>query len=1028
MLTYSALARLVYCSSILALFTATAVAQNVTLGNLSGIVKDAQGGVLPGATVVAVHTPTGTTYETVTESDGRFALLNVRVGGPYEVSITLGGFRTEKVAGVNVTLGEGSDLPVTLQLETVTETVTVTAIASSVFTPSKAGTAENVSLATIENLPSLSRSLTDFARTSPFFVQSTINANPDSALSVAGRNTRYNNVQIDGAVNNDVFGLAESGTPGGPAGTQPVSIDAIQELQLVVSPVDVRQAGFSGGGVNAITKSGTNALKGSAFYFFRDQDLVGNGVDDRPIATFSDKQFGGTLGGPLKQNTAFFFTALDWGRRDTPSGYSISGTSGVSFGRQAEAQRFLDILQRRYGYNPGDLNEFIRKTDSDKFLFKTDFNIGRNQLTIRHNYVDALSDVGTQSATTYNFPDNFYRFNSTTNTTVAQFNSVFGSVFNELRVTGQRIRDKRTTPTDFPQLTVRLPGGGQFEAGTENFSAANELDQDVWEFTDDLTLVRGTHTFVIGTHNEFFKFRNLFIRDNNGSYTFDGLDNLEAGLAQQYDYSFSLTGDPRFPARFKVVQIGFYAGDQWRAANNLTLSYGVRFDTPRFPDKPTANPQSVALYGFATDVVPEDYTVSPRAGFNWDLSGDGPRQQMRGSIGYFGGRTPYVWLSNQYGNTGIEFRRLAVSFNTANRVSFVADPDNQPTNVGGAASNEIDVIDPDYSYPKTIRGNLAYDRGLPWGLTGTVELLFSKSTDDIDYQNVNLLQTATRPDGRPFYGRLNTSFSDVILLTNTNEGSAWNLATKLDRRFSSGWMASGSYMYGRSKTVNDGGSSQARSNWVNTYSPGNINDVPLAISNFDPAHRLTLSGSYQFDFRRALVMASMYYNGQSGRPYAYAYNSDVNGDGGTGNDLLYIPRAGEVAFTNGTYDDLITFINAGNCADAGRTAGQIVERNTCRGPWTNSLDFRVAVDVPISRVQTQITFDLQNLINLFDSGNGLVEYATFNELQPINATFNAATNTYTYSVNAVARPGGVRFSRDDLRSRWQGQVGLRLRF
>lgn len=1004
-------------------------AQNVTLGSLSGVVRDAQGSVVPGATVVAVHTPTGTRYEAVTEADGRFNLLNVRVGGPYEVTISLAGFRPETLTAITVTLGDAVDVAATLQLASITEVVTVTADASSVFSPSKVGTADNVSQAIIENLPTISRSLTDFARVSPFFVQTEINANPDSALSVAGRNTRYNNIQIDGAVNNDVFGLAESGTPGGPAGTQPVSIDAIQELQLVVSPVDVRQAGFSGGGMNAVTKSGSNALKGSGFYYFRDQGLVGRGIDNRPIATFSDKQGGATLGGPIRRNKAFFFGSVDLGRRDTPSGYSISGQSGVSFGRQAEARRFLDILRARYNYTPGGLDEFIRESNSDKILAKTDFNVGRSQLTVRHNYVDSFSDVGTQSATTYNFPDNFYRFNSTTNTTVAQFNSTFRSMFNELRVTMQSIRDKRTTDTDFPQITVRLPGGGVFEAGTENFSAANELDQDVWELTDDLTMVRGKHTIIVGTHNEFFKFRNLFIRDNNGSYTFEGLDNLEAGIAQQFDYSFSLTGDPLFPARFNVRQLGLYAGDQWRAANNFTLGYGLRFDTPRFPDKPTANPQSVALYGFATDVVPDDFTLSPRVGFNWNLSGGtGRRQQVRASVGYFGGRTPYVWLSNQYGNTGIEFRRLAVSFNVNNRVAFVADPNNQPTNVGGAASNEIDVVDPEYAYPKTIRGNVAYDRGLPLGLVGSAEFLFSKSSSDIDYRNINLVQTATRPDGRPFYGRVNSAFSDVILLTNTDQGQAWNVAVKLDRPFRNDWQASGSYMFGRSETVNDGGSSQARSNWINTYSPGNINSVPLATSNFDPAHRLTLSGSYRFDLRRARIMASMYYNGQSGRPYAYAYNSDVNGDAGFGNDLLYIPRPGEFTFVSGTYDDLINFINAGDCTDAGNTPGSIVERNSCRAPWTNRMDVRVAVDVPVRGVDAQISFDLQNLLNLIDSSHGLIRYATFNELQPINAAFNATANSYTYTVNAVARPGGVRFSRDDLRSRWQGQVGLKLRF
>ncbi len=254
----------------------------------------------------------------------------MRVGGPYSVTVAYTGtgtaaFAPETVENVEINLGVGTDVTIDVKPIAVTETVTVTAEASSVFTPSRVGTAENVSQAAIENLPTISRSLTDFARTSPFFVQTEINANQDSALAVAGRNTRYNNMQIDGAVNNDVFGLAESGTPGGPAGTQPVSIDAIQELQLVVSPVDVRQAGFSGGGINAVTKSGSNSFKGSGFYYFRDQGLVGNGVDDRPIATFNDKAGGATLGGPIKKNKAFFFGSFEMGRRDTPSGYSISG-------------------------------------------------------------------------------------------------------------------------------------------------------------------------------------------------------------------------------------------------------------------------------------------------------------------------------------------------------------------------------------------------------------------------------------------------------------------------------------------------------------------------------------------------------------------------------------------------------------------------------------------------------------------------------------------------------------------------------
>jgi hypothetical protein len=1001
--------------------------QNVTTGTITGLVSDQQGGVLPGATVSAVHEPTGTTYEGVTQGDGRFSLLNVRVGGPYQVVVTLAGFRSETINAVTVVLGESTELPVTLVLQSISEVIQVTAESIPLFSASKAGTSDSVATEVLETLPTINRSIQDFARVSPHFVQYAFNGDP-SALSVAGRNTRYNNLQIDGAVNNDLFSIAASaGTPGGSAETQPISLDAIQELQLVVAPYDVRQGSFAGGGVNAITRSGTNSLRGSAFYVFRDQSLVGNGIDDRPIATFNDKQFGGTLGGPIVRSKAFFLGNLEWGRKDTPAGYSVSGTSGVSFGRQAEAQRFLDILQRRYSYNPGTLDEFIRGTQNDKVFARTDFNLGNSQLTVRHNYVDGFNDVGTQNNVTYKLPDNFYRFHSQTNSTVGQLNSSFGSKFNEFRVTYQRIRDFRTTDTRFPQVTVRLPDGGRFVAGTEQFSTANELDQDIFEITNDLTIVRNSHTFTVGTHNEFFKFRNLFIRDNFGTYEFASLDTFEAGSAQLYDYSFSLTGDPQFAAKFAAYQLGFYVGDQWRIRPNFTLTYGVRWDKPFFPDTPTANPQAVATYGYATDVVPETQTWSPRAGFNWDLTNETTRQQVRGGIGVFGGRTPYVWLSNQYGNTGIEFRRLQVSpFAVTNNIPFVPNPDGQPTSVGRATTNEIDVLDPDYDFPQVMRGNLAYDRSLPLGLTGTVEFLFANDVKDIGYSNINLVQAATREDGRPVWsGRVNSTFGDVILLTNSTQGKSWSVAGKVDKQFRGGWFASGSYLYGQAKSINDGTNSQARSTWINVYTAGDINNPPLAISNYDVGHRIILTGSYLFTVRSVGVTLSAFYNGQTGRPYSYNFGSDVNLDGASTNDLLFYPRDGDVAFSTGTYQELATFLEAGNCTDV--VPGAIVTRNSCRMPWTNGLDFHAAVNANIGRWKPEFTFDILNLINLFDSSKGQVEYAAFHDLLVANAVASP-TGDYTYSVNSIARPGGVRYTRDDLRSRWQAQIGLRLRF
>src|SRR5688500_16395162 len=380
---------------------ATAFAQGATTGSLTGVVTDAQGGVLPGAAVLATHIPTGTTYDGSTDGEGRYSLLNVRVG-PYNVTVSMGGFKPETQQAIDVRLGEQKAVDFRLQLETVAETVEVIG-QMSIIDSSRAGTADNVSLQAIENLPTISRNLVDIARTSPYFNPTGLNEDP-LALSVAGRNNRYNNVQIDGAVNNDVFGLAASGTPGGQTESQPISLDAILELQLVVSPYDVRQGGFSGGGINAITRSGSNQFKGTAYVFGRNQDWVGKSpevvradgvrLEGTKVGQFRDQQFGGSLGGRIVENKAFFFSNLDWGRKDNPSGISVSGT-GQPFGREAEIDRFINILRTRYNYNAGTKDEFIRSIKSDKIFVRTDFNLSReHQLTVRHNYLDGANDIG----------------------------------------------------------------------------------------------------------------------------------------------------------------------------------------------------------------------------------------------------------------------------------------------------------------------------------------------------------------------------------------------------------------------------------------------------------------------------------------------------------------------------------------------------------------------------------------------------------------------------------------------------------
>jgi outer membrane receptor protein involved in Fe transport len=1021
---------------------ATAAAQTVTTGSISGTVTDPQDAGIPGATVVAVHTPTGTNYESTTGLDGRYQILNARVGGPYRLTVNMPGFREETQTDVVVALGADTSIDFDLELATVAEQVTVTAEAPAIDTM-RAGTASNVQTDAIERLPTVARSLTDFARLDPNFV-TTSTGSGATVLSVAGRNNRYNNIQIDGAINNDLFAISDASAPGGASETQPISLDAIEELQLVVSPYDVRQGGFTGGGINAVTRSGSNRVGGTAYYFGRQEALVGK-ISDRgveiPLGPFSDQQAGGSFSGPIAQNRAFFFVNYELSRRDTPSGFSI-GQTGQNWGHAEDAERFLAILQNRYGYDPsngGDpLREFVRTTNSDKLFIRTDFNLSNShRLTVRHNFIDAMNDVGFPSNTLYYFPDNFYRIANNQNSTVAQLNSTFGQSFNELRVTYQRIRDRRTTPGAFPFVRVFLADGSSMRAGTENFSSRNALDQDIIEITNDYTRVFGEHTVTVGTHNEFFGFDNLFIRDNFGNYTFSSLELFEQGLAQSFDYSFSVTDDPLESANFSVRQFGFYAGDQWRVNNQLTVTYGLRVDVPVFPDTPTRNPFAETTFGYRTDVVPESRLWSPRVGVNYDLHGDG-RAQVRGGFGLFTGRTPYVWLSNQYGNTGNEFQRIQISNRSTNRIPFVSDPLNQPSTVPGAQviGNEIDLIDPDYDFPSLWRGNIGYDRQLGFGgLVLSTEFLASRTVKDVRYANLSLRQTGTRPfDNRPVYdsaagGRI--ANVNAIFLTNTDQGHQWNWNLKLEKPFREGWFASGSYAYGQTRSVLDARSSQAASNWGNARTPGNPNDLPLARSDFDVGHRVSLAASYIFNLPRGFnVTTSMFYNGQSGRPYSVTYNNtDVNLDSQSFNDLLWVPNsANDVVLRGGTAEQLEAFIDEDDCLSDSR--GRIVERNCGRQPFTNIVDVKFAVGLPaMRRARVELTMDVLNFLNLLNSEWGRYEFLDFQTLNALRYEgIDAASGKPIYNIASFASPTFRKFTIDNLRSRWQAQFGARVRF
>jgi len=1007
--------------------------QGATTAEFSGIILSSDEMPLPGAEVTAVHVPTGTTYTTISRADGRFNIPAVRVGGPYTVTVTMEGFKTDTANDVYVKLGENKQLSYKLVLANV-DLGEVTVVASEAeLSTARTGAAHNVSQAAIENMPSISRNFSDFTRLVP---QVNISENfSDQAYSVAGKNNRYNNVQIDGAVNNDLFGLADSGSPGGQAGTNPISLDAIQEFQIVIAPYDVRQGGFTGGGINAITRSGTNQWHGSVFYYGRWDALVGKGEDDTPVGEFKEQQYGFRLGGPIMKDKFFFFVNGEITRRSQPNDYLIddSGNSndwGGAAVSLADVQRFLDICAG-YGYDPGGYGEYTARRDSNKFFGRADFNINdKHRLTARFNWVDALSDILSRAGNSFSFGNAGYTMENDTYSTVGQLDSVIGdNMANEFRINYTIIRDARATPGDrFPNVSVSV-NGYTMVAGTERYSTANSLDQDVLEITDNLSFFLGKHTLVIGTHNEIFDFSNVFIRDNFGTYRFSNLNNFEAGLANRYELSFSnIASEPRWAAEFGVAQLGFYIGDTYQMRPNLNLTFGLRMDVPIIGDEPSYNELVEDVFGIDTrEMASGNILWSPRLGFNWDMAGDG-KSLLRGGVGVFSGRTPYVWISNQFGNTGIEFTRYYVTGSSV--PAFVADPDNQPKGFA-VQTSEINVMDKDFLFPQVARINLAYDRELPWGLKGTVEGIFTQNISDVLIQNINLVQTANDAwDRRAYYGgRRSSAFSDVIYLKNTNEGFQYSLSFSLQRRLPNNGFIQGAYNYGGAQDVNSGSSSQARSNFQYNHIGIDANRPSLTASNQDIRHRIGIGVSYVLDLlKKHPTTLTVFYNGRSGRAYSSRFYDDENNDGSLYNDLIYVPRSeDEIILTGGTWADLNAYIEGDEGLSKYR--GQIIPRNASYEPWYHRADFRLLQDFSIPGLEghkLQFSWDIQNFLNLFNSSWGKYQYVYYRGDAPMSyGGVDSATGKPKY---AFLKTGTNRYDTDIMLSRWQMQFGIRYIF
>lgn len=1064
--------------SVIILFPTILLGQGRTSGSIEGMIVDATGEPLPGANVVAIHEPSGTQYGVASRENGRYSFSNVRVGGPYEVQVTFVGFNPVIKQIEDVELGETVELNFTMEEGAMTlDEISVTAEADPVFNTSRTGAQTNISKEEISRTPTLSRSLRDFTRLTP---QAT------GGGSIGGANDRYNNLLVDGATLNDIFGLGE-GTPGSQAGVEsPISLDAIEEFNVDIAPFGVTNNNFTGAQVNAITRSGTNTFSGSAYYQLRNEDFIGNytledGATSGDVAEFDEQFFGIRLGGPIVEDQLFFFISAEIKRESAPLNAGIQGSGQANifpFGQPA-FDEISSIAQSQYGYNPGGVSPLSLSQDNNKILAKLDWNINQDhQFSFRYNFVDAVDEEGIERGTfEYSYSNRLYDFNSEQNSFVAELNSSFGSnISNTFRAVYTRIRDSRDVVDEaFPQVEIELPYQGDTRSilmGIDRFSQANSLGQDLIEITDNFTYIKGDHEFTVGSSNQFFFFDNLFVQDDYGSYIFDGIEAFEAGNPSTYRYSYLLPGGSR-AAEFSGMQFGVYVQDRWTASQRLTLTGGLRIDVPVLPEEPTANPDVPGTFDeeypggdYRTDRVASGNILwSPRLGFNWNASGDGRTTQVRGGIGIFSGPPPFVWISNQYSNTGEDYGRVDVSdddFAGTPEPSplddnfFNPDPNDQPAPGGGSGlpaitTSEINLISEDFKYPQDLKVNMAVDQQLFFGMTGTIEGIYSKAINAVTYKNLNLEQVGETIYGRPLYGEvfeneffgsasgnpaiISDNFTNALYLENTSKGYSYSITGQLEKQFETGLQFNVSYTYNRAKNVNNGTSSRAISNWTFNESK-DINDPELGTSYFERRHRFLANVSYRLDFvDRFTTTISVIFDGHSGTPYSWIYNGNANGDSGDGsfqNDLVYVPAsAGDVIMADdspGTYEDLDNFISDHSSLDDYR--GEVVPRATAREPWANFFDLRINQEIrTVGTQRIEISASMFNVLNFLNNDWGKREFVNFNTY-PIwtIVDYDEATGKPIISFNPENAEAENRYQTDDISSRWQLQVGLRYSF